>query len=149
MFSQKFLALVNYRTRIVFALIVIYGIGFILTFEWLFYFLLAYPLPIRLLCGGLMIAPVAFFMGMPFPIGILGLSKNNSAAIPWAWALNGFFTVLGGYLAIVISIFTNFIVVMGLAFFIYAVAMLVVRRNIAVNQNESVNSESLSAFEAI
>ncbi len=149
MLSQRFLKWVNNRTQIVFLIIVLYGIGFILTFESLFYFLLAYPLPVRLICGGLMIAPVSFFMGMPFPIGILGLSKNNSAAIPWAWALNGFFTVLGGYLAIVISIFTNFIVVMGLAFFIYAVAMFVVRKNVPVNESELEDKEPLAAFEAI
>ncbi len=149
MFSQRFLELVNHRTQAVFAIIVLYGIGFILLFEPLFYFLLAYPLPIRLLCGGLMIAPLAFFMGMPFPIGILGLSKNNTAAIPWAWALNGFFTVLGGYLAIVISIFTNFIVVMSLAFFIYALAMLVVRKNVPINRTNQQESDTLAAFEAI
>jgi len=149
MYCQRFLALVNQRTWIVFAIIVLYGIGFILLFEPLFYFLLAYPLPIRLLCGGLMIAPVAFFMGMPFPIGILGLSKNNAAAIPWAWALNGFFTVLGGYLAIVISIFTSFIVVLSLAFFIYFIAMLVARKNVPINNNYSKESEPLAAFEGI
>ncbi len=149
MLSQKFLALINYRTQIVFAIIVVYGLGFIFAFEALFYYLLAYSLPVRLICGGLMIAPVAFFMGMPFPIGILGLSKNNSSAIPWAWALNGFFTVLGGYLAIIISIFTNFIVVMGLAFFIYCIAMLVVRKNVPVKQNQSQQPEPPAAFEAI
>ena len=143
MYSQKFLTLVGNRPRIIFAIIVIYGFGFILSFESLFYSLLAYPLSIRLLCGALMIAPAAFFMGMPFPIGILGLSKNNSAAIPWAWALNGFFTVLGGYLAIVISILTNFIVVLGLAFFIYAIAMLVVRKNLPLKETDQHKPEPL------
>ena len=147
--STHFLRLVGNRTAVVFILILIYGLLFILCFEKLFYFLLSYSLAIRLFFGALMIAPLSFFLGMPFPIGILGLSKNNPAAIPWAWALNGFFTVLGGYLAIVISIQTSFTTVLFLALVIYGLALLVVRRSIAVTQKQSQQTEPLSAFEAI
>jgi len=130
MYSQRFLQLVNNKTPVVFAIILLYGLAFILSFEGLFYYFLSFPLPVRLLCGVVMIAPLGFFMGMPFPIGVLGLSGSNETAITWAWALNGFFTVLGGYLAIVISIFSSFTIVLGTALLIYGCALLVVRRNL-------------------
>ena len=147
--SSKFLQWTGNRTVIVFVLILIYGLIFILSFEKIFYFLLSYSLAVRMFFGALMIAPLSFFMGMPFPIGILGLSKNNPVAIPWAWALNGFFTVLGGYLAIVISINTSFTTVLFLALAVYAVALLVVRRKVIEQDPGSSDTEPLSAFETI
>lgn len=134
MYSRKFLRLMNNKTQYVFIIIFLYGLGFIFSFEALFYHFLSYSLPVRLLCGVVMIAPLGFFMGMPFPIGILGLSENNATAISWAWALNGFFTVLGGYLAIVISILTSFTVVLVMAMLIYGLALLVSRRSIPDTQ---------------
>ena len=146
---DKFLRFVGNRTSIVFLMIIIYGLLFIFSFEKLFYLLLSYSLPVRLLCGAIMIAPLAFFMGMPFPIGILGLSNNNHAAIPWAWALNGFFTVLGGYLAIVISINSSFTTVLCLSLVIYAIALLVVRKSVSANETDSVTSESQATIKAV
>lgn len=137
LYSQKFLRLVGFRVQMIFILILCYGIGFTLAFEELFYFFLSFPLPVRLLCGVVMVAPLAFFMGMPFPIGILGLSENNAAAVSWAWALNGFFTVLGGYLAIVVAIMSNFKIVLALALLIYVCAMIVVRRKLPAIQDSN------------
>jgi len=150
MYSQSFLRLVNNRPQVVFMIIMAYGFAFILSFEFLFYSLLGFSLPTRLLCGAAMIAPLAFFMGMPFPIGILGLSSANPAAIPWAWALNGFFTVLGGYLAIVISIFTNFVIVLALAFLIYGIALMVVRKRPVLEADAKTRAEAMqSSYEAV
>ncbi|MGI9301387.1 MAG: SAM-dependent methyltransferase, partial [Gammaproteobacteria bacterium] len=36
-----------------------------------------------------LIAPLAFLMGMPFPLGLSRLAARAPAHIPWAWALNG------------------------------------------------------------
>ena len=130
MASRKFLRLINNRVYWVFVIIFVYGMLFTFLFEDLFYALLGFSLPVRMLCGMMMIAPLGFFLGMPFPIGILGLSDTNETAISWAWALNGFFTVLGGYLAIIVSIMTSFKVVLSIAILIYICALLVVRRRI-------------------
>ena len=88
-------------------------------------------------------------MGMPFPIGILGLANNNHAAIPWAWALNGFFTVLGGYLAIVISINSSFTAVLLLSLVIYGVALLVVRKSVTIEEPRTVVTDSRNAAETV
>ena len=147
--STWFLKMVGNRTSIVFLMIIAYGLLFIFSFEKLFYLLLSFSLPVRLLCGAIMIAPLSFFMGMPFPIGILGLSNNNQAAIPWAWALNGFFTVLGGYLAIVVSINSSFTTVLFLSLLIYAIALLVVRKSVANENPGDVIRDSQASIKAV
>ena len=36
-----------------------------------------------------LIAPLAFFMGMPFPLGLARVSQRAPELVPWAWAANG------------------------------------------------------------
>ena len=42
-----------------------------------------------------MILPMAFFMGMPFPLGILELRTSRRGAVAWAWSMNGLFATIG------------------------------------------------------
>jgi hypothetical protein len=52
------------------------------------YFMSA-ALPWRLVAAGGLIAPIAFFMGMPFPLGILSLRAKPRGSVAWAWSMNG------------------------------------------------------------
>ena len=45
------------------------------------------------------LAPSAFLMGMPFPAGISRLLGTGAPSIPFAWGINGFFSVAGASLA--------------------------------------------------
>ncbi|MBE0568966.1 MAG: hypothetical protein IH577_04755, partial [Deltaproteobacteria bacterium] len=45
------------------------------------------------------LAPAAFLMGIPFPVAISRLAAAGGSAIPFAWAVNGFFSVAGASLA--------------------------------------------------
>src|SRR5216683_817594 len=69
----------------------------------------------RLVVSALLLAPLGFVMGMPFPTGLRALSagpvldvsmvstgKDN--AVEWAWAMNAAASVLGSVLAMVIAI---------------------------------------------
>jgi hypothetical protein len=60
------------------------------------------PLLIRCLFGALWIAVPAFFMGFPFPFALERLRRQ--AEIPWALALNGFGSVLGGLVATLVAV---------------------------------------------
>jgi len=51
---------------------------------------------VRIGAAALMIAPIAFFMGMPFPLGIAALDRKPRGAVAWAWSMNGLFTAIGG-----------------------------------------------------
>lgn len=125
--SKRFATLVQGRMVFIFGTIIVLGIVFTLFYESFFYAALGMSLSLRILVATALIVPMGFFMGMPFPLGILGLSGKNDRAIPWAWAINGFFTVVGGLLAILISIVTDFSVVLYCALIIYGVALMVSR----------------------
>ena len=66
---------------------------------------MAWPLPLRALITTLMIAPVAFFMGMPFPTGLKLLENLHKPSVRWAWSLNAAASVLGSVGAIFLAIY--------------------------------------------
>lgn len=67
----------------------------------------------------LLIAPLAFFMGMPFPLGLSRVAQESPGFIPWAWGANGCASVLGAILATMLSIHFGFKMVIGLAVMLY------------------------------
>ena len=70
----------------------------------------------------LVIAPLAFWMGMPFPIGLSKLATDAAGFIPWAWGLNGFASVLSASLATLLAIEFGFTAVVLLALGLYVLA---------------------------
>lgn len=76
----------------------------------------------RVLVAALMIAPLGFFLGMPFPLGILAIENHPKGAIAWAWGMNGLFTVAGGFLGMLIGMGYGFNFTITLALLLYAVA---------------------------
>lgn len=53
----------------------------------------------------LLIAPVGFAMGMPFPSGLARLELRHQASVRWAWSLNAASSVLGSGLAVFLAIY--------------------------------------------
>ena len=68
---------------------------------------------------------VSFFLGMPFPLGILSLQHQPKGSVAWAWGMNGLFTVIGGLLGIVSSIQWGFKITLWIAWAIYALAFFI------------------------
>ena len=68
------------------------------------------------------VAPLAFFMGMPFPSGLRRLAEEDPAAVPWAWGINGTASVLSSMLATLIAVHFGFSVVVAAAALLYALA---------------------------
>jgi hypothetical protein len=66
-----------------------------------------------------LVAPLAFVMGMPFPIGLRRLAE---ADIPWAWGINGTASVLSSMIATLVAVDFGFSVLVVLAAVLYAVA---------------------------
>ena len=64
--------------------------------------------------------PLGFLMGMPFPLGIRHLRRADPSAIPWAWCINGCFSVMGAVLAALIAFRAGFSGVLVLAAVVYA-----------------------------
>jgi hypothetical protein len=70
----------------------------------------------------LAIAPLAFCMGMPFPLGLQRLAGENPDFIPWAWGLNGFASVISAALAVLLAIEFGFSAVLAIAVCLYVLA---------------------------
>lgn len=84
--------------------------------------LLGLPDMVRVVVSIVMIAPLAFFMGMPFPTGIRVVGQHTPVLVPWAWGMNGVFSVLGSTAVIIVSMFSNFTISLAAAALIYAMA---------------------------
>jgi len=87
--------------------------------------LMGYAFYIRLLSCILILAPMGFLMGAPFPMGIKFINSVSPNLIPWAWSINGFASVISSILAAIIAIFWGFNSVLIIAFFSYLLALLV------------------------
>ncbi len=79
----------------------------------------------RMIATVLLIAPLGFFMGMPFPLGLFALKSHSESWIPWAWGVNGCASVLSAILATLIAIEFGFTVLVALALFLYGTAVFV------------------------
>ena len=76
--------------------------------------LVGWPFAAKLLICGLLLVPLGFAMGMPFPTGLRALAgpkpspiqgEASRSAVEWAWAMNAGASVLGSVLAIVIALY--------------------------------------------
>ncbi|MEW8429516.1 MAG: DUF1275 domain-containing protein, partial [gamma proteobacterium symbiont of Ctena orbiculata] len=110
----------HYRIAVLAVLVIVFvciGYLFLLAplFEWLGHLPMAY----KFVVSSLLIAPLAFFMGMPFPLAISSLKQQASNLIPWAWGINGYASVISAGLATLIAIDLGFIVVILIASLLY------------------------------
>lgn len=80
------------------------------------------PDPVRILVAVTLTAPLAFLMGMPFPLGLAGLARAAPAFVPWAWGLNGFASVVSAALATLLAVEFGFSAVLLAALALYAAA---------------------------
>ena len=71
-------------------------------------FLLAKGEAQRVLAFLVSLAPAAFLMGMPFPVALSRMDDADSPAIPYAWGVNGFFSVAGASVASIGSMWIGF-----------------------------------------
>ena len=78
--------------------------------------------PARIAAAILLAAPLAFAMGMPFPLGLTATRQNDPTLMPWAWGINGCASVLSAILAVLLAIEIGFSGVMLSAILFYALA---------------------------
>jgi hypothetical protein len=91
------------------------------------YYCLGLPLIQRTLITVILLAPTGVFMGMPFPKGIGLLTKSKVNLVPWAWGVNGAFSVVAGVAAALIAISHGFRIVFVIGTALYLVAWVFIR----------------------
>ena len=121
---------INSRQRwaMPFVAIMVIGLALILLYAPIAQAGLALPLAGRIAVATVLIFPLGFFLGMPFPLGILAIENQPRGAVAWAWGMNGLFTVIGGLASVLggLEIGFNFTIVIALA--LYGCALLVYRK---------------------
>ena len=89
---------------------------------------------LRLLVSGLLLIPLGFVMGMPFPTGLRALVASRDTqsrvgqddtdnAVEWAWAMNAAASVLGSVLAMVLAIQFGLTVTLACGAVAYLIAL--------------------------
>lgn len=122
--SERFPALGSkFMVAVLAVLIVPYGLLINTAAESLLFF----PLPVRFALAFALILPAGMMMGIPFPLGMRTLGDSAPALIPWAWAANGCFSVLGPVLAAMAAMWVGFQAVFLIGAACYAGAFVVLK----------------------
>ena len=120
-------------TRVVVALaLIVFALAiYVLVLPHLLETLVGQAFTVKLLISALLLIPLGFVMGMPFPSGLRALSSAKAGedqaghgAVEWAWAMNAASSVLGSVLAIVIAIQFGLTVTLACGVVAYLAAMM-------------------------
>lgn len=74
-------------------------------------------------------APAGIALGLPFPLGLERFARRAPRLLPWAWALNGAFSVVSTPLANLLARTEGLSALLAAALLCYVTAMLVFPRN--------------------
>jgi hypothetical protein len=124
LFSEKLQLMERGKTWVPFAGILFAAIFVMLSQHYFFDSLLQLSNLGRIAASILIIFPLAFFLGMPFPMGVLSIQDRPTGTVAWAWALNGLFTVTGGVFCAIFSVYLGFYATIWVAICAYAIAYL-------------------------
>ena len=124
MFSFKFLGKSRMRLILIFIIIAILSIALGILNPVIFASLVRLELAGRILVSIALIFPIGFFMGMPFPIGLSLIPDSERKYIAFAWGINGFFSVIGTVISIILAMIVGFKFVFILSGCIYLLAMI-------------------------
>ncbi|MDX1624815.1 MAG: hypothetical protein R3199_12645, partial [Gemmatimonadota bacterium] len=69
-----------------------------------------------------LLAPVAFFLGMPFPLGLARISETRPSWVPWCWGVNGFLSVVAAATAPLLALAVGFRGVLSVSIVLYGAA---------------------------
>jgi hypothetical protein len=83
---------------------------------------------VKVILAFIIVLPVGLLMGIPFPLGMSVLGRTEPSLIPWAWAVNGCFSVLSPVLATMVALTFGFRVVLIAGAGMYLFAYLIGRR---------------------
>ena len=108
-----------FATAMAVALLALFDIG---VFSTIFETAAVLPGVWKAVAGLTVIAPLAFLMGTPFPWGLSMLHERAAAAVPVAWAVNGFASVVSACGAVLLAMACGFKWLFVLAAGLYATA---------------------------
>lgn len=106
-------------------LVVIMAAGYPFVLESIFEVGLQLPNVGRIAVSVLLLAPLAFVMGMPFALGLRRIASADARVSAWAWGINGYASVVGSVVTVILSMTLGFRMVVWIGAGTYLVALLV------------------------
>jgi SAM-dependent methyltransferase len=91
---------------------------------WVFASALGLSLPWRIVIVLAILGPLGTLLGMPFPTGLRIVADEAPGFVPWAWGINGFFTVVGSIAASILGMALGFNAVLAISGTCYLAALL-------------------------
>ncbi len=88
----------------------------------------ATPIALRAFLALAVLAPLAFAMGLPFPLGLQRVADHRPAWMPWCWGVNGFLSVIAAAAAPLFALRVGFRGVLVFAIVLYLIAGAILRR---------------------
>jgi len=79
------------------------------------------PIGLRIALTAASLAPLGLLLGIPFAFGLRVMQQTHPTLAPWAWAINGSFSVVGSVLTVIVSMNFGFYAVLALAALLYVV----------------------------
>jgi hypothetical protein len=79
----------------------------------------------------LLIAPIGLCLGVFMPVGLMAIARTTEHGreyVAWAWAVNGFFSVIASILATILAMIIGFKWLMFVALGVYALGVLSMSR---------------------
>lgn len=123
--QNLFVSNIRRRLYISSLLIVIYGIILFSVHPFILDKVLGQVLAVRALISSLLIIPLAFFLGIPFPATIQLLKESSlDRYIPWMYGINGTMVVLGSIIAAIFSMLIGIRVAFYIGLCFYAIISL-------------------------
>jgi hypothetical protein len=125
--SNRFTVRARTAVAAVFAVLCVLTAAYVLGLGVLTEHLLDQSLTTRVIITLIVLAPLGLCLGMFMPLGlgvVNGLSDHADEYVAWAWAVNGFFSVIGSVLSTILAMAFGFQAVQLIALAIYGVAVL-------------------------
>ena len=107
---------------------VLVGVLFVYIFllSKILYVFLPWSLPARFGVALVLLAPLGFLLGMPFPLGVKFINRIEAKLIPGGWGVNGCFSVMASIVSVIMAMNFGFMAVLELAAVCYLVAILAI-----------------------
>jgi spermidine synthase len=96
----------------------------------IFRWLMPLPDPPKIILSLLLIAPLAFCMGMPFPLALSRLAQREPDLVPWVWGINGCASVASAILATLLAMSIGYSAVLVIAIGLYVLAAAMSRKDL-------------------
>ena len=113
------------RLKTILSLLSMMVLAYIPLLNLLFELFLQHGLVARLLSSVVVIFPLGFLMGLPFPLGLKFVDKD---AVSLVWAANGCASVIGAVLVILVALSAGFAFTQLVAAFLYVLCVTIVWR---------------------